>query len=74
MEHWSNMYRGRPQDGTQEMERNYATAKMLPGPAVPGCCLVSFHFLWDILWPHSVLNITYNDITQLCPLGKNVLN
>ena len=22
---------------------------MLPGPAVPGCCLVSFHFLWAIL-------------------------
>ena len=21
---------------------------MLPGPAVPGCCLVSFHFLWAI--------------------------
>ena len=19
-----------------------------------GCCLVSFHFLWDILWPHTV--------------------
>ena len=25
---------------------------MLPGPAVPGCCLVNFHFLCDI---HSVL-------------------
>ena len=22
---------------------------MLPGSAVPGCCLVSFHFLWAIL-------------------------
>ena len=21
---------------------------MLPGPALPGCCLVSFHFLWAI--------------------------
>ena len=21
---------------------------MLPGPAVPGCCLISFHFLWAI--------------------------
>ena len=21
---------------------------MLPGPAVPGCCLFSFHFLWAI--------------------------
>ena len=22
--------------------------RMLPGPAVPGCCLISFHFLWAI--------------------------
>ena len=22
---------------------------MLPGPAVPGCCLDTFHFLWAIL-------------------------
>ena len=22
---------------------------MLPGPAVPGCCLVSYHFLWILL-------------------------
>ena len=29
---------------------------MLPGPAVPGCCLVSFHFLWAILRPHPVLS------------------
>ena len=27
---------------------------MLPGPAVPGCCLVSFHFLWAILCPQAV--------------------
>ena len=27
---------------------------MLPSPAVPGCCLVSFHILWAILWPHTV--------------------
>ena len=27
---------------------------MLPGPAVPGCCLVSFHFLWAILYPQAV--------------------
>ena len=27
---------------------------MFPGPAVPGCCLVSFHFLWAILLPHTV--------------------
>ena len=29
---------------------------MLPGSAVPGCCLVSFHFLWSILWLHTVLS------------------
>ena len=27
---------------------------MLPGPAMPGCSLVSFHFLWDILCPQVV--------------------
>ena len=27
---------------------------MLPSPAVPGCCLVSFHFLCDIHYIHSV--------------------
>ena len=39
-------YRVRPQDGPQEMERNEAAAKH-----VPGGCFVSFHFLWAILWP-----------------------
>ena len=27
---------------------------LLPGPAVPGSCLVSFHFLWAILCPQAV--------------------
>ena len=27
---------------------------MLPGPAVPGCSLFSFHFLWAILCPQAV--------------------
>ena len=27
---------------------------MLPGLAVPDCCFVSFHFLWAILWTHTV--------------------
>ena len=27
---------------------------MLPGPAVPGSCLVSFHILWDILSTSTV--------------------
>ena len=34
-------------------ETNQQTS-MLPGPAVPGCCLVSFRFLWAILRPHPV--------------------
>ena len=28
---------------------------MLPGPAVPGCCLVSFHILWAILSTSTVV-------------------
>ena len=28
---------------------------MLPGTTVPGCSLVSFHFLWAILCPQAVL-------------------
>ena len=27
---------------------------LLPGPTVPGCSLVSFHFLWAILCPQAV--------------------
>ena len=27
---------------------------MLPGPAVPGCSIVSLHFLWAILFPQAV--------------------
>ena len=27
----------------------------LPGPAVPGCCLVSFHFLWGKLSTRTVV-------------------
>ena len=27
---------------------------MLPGPAVPGCSLVSFRFMWDMHSIHSV--------------------
>ena len=29
---------------------------MLPGPAVPGCCLISFYFLWGKL---STLTVHY---------------
>ena len=30
---------------------------MLPGPAVPGCCLVSFHFLWGKLSTRTLHDI-----------------
>ena len=28
---------------------------MLSGPAVPGCCLISFHFLWGKLSTRTVI-------------------
>ena len=34
-------------------------ASMLPGPAVPGCCLVSFHFLWAILSTSTVPSLSF---------------
>ena len=49
----ANFYSARAQDGPQEMERN--SAKAMSGPAVPGCCLVSFHILWVILSTSTVL-------------------
>ena len=33
---------------------------LLPGPAVPGCSLVSFHFLWAILCPQAVRHEQYS--------------
>ena len=52
-----DLYRVRPQNGPQEIKRT----KQQPGTAGPGnmlrCCLVSFHFLWAILWPHPVRNV-----------------
>ena len=36
-------------------ETNQQTS-MLPGPAVPGCNLVSFNFLWAILCPQAVFD------------------
>ena len=47
-------YSARAQDGQQEMERFKQQPSMLPGPAVPGCCLVSVHFLWAILSTSTV--------------------
>ena len=37
---------------------------MLPGPAVPGSSLVSFHFLWAILCPQAVLPLSRNILTS----------
>ena len=28
---------------------------MLPGPAVPGCCLIAFHFRWGKLSTRTVV-------------------
>ena len=42
---------------------------LLPGPAVPGCSLVSFHFLWAILCPQAVevkMAIFYCKIISSC--------
>ena len=38
---------------------------MLPGSAVPGCCLVSFHFLWATLSMGTVQN-EYHICVKLC--------
>ena len=39
---------------------------LLPGPAVPGSCLVSFHFLWAILCPLAVLKHNFQ-----CDVNKS---
>ena len=41
---------------------------MFPGQAVPGCCLVSFHFLCYILWSHSVpYHVSWSMLGQCVP-------
>ena len=35
---------------------------MLPSPAVPGCSLVSFHFLWAILCPQVVIDFLLESV------------
>ena len=39
--------------------RRWKETKQQPGTAGPsnmlGCCFVSFHFLWPIVWPHPVV-------------------
>ena len=39
---------------------------LLPGPAVPGCSLVSFHFLWVILCPQAVDEIHKQALRPPC--------
>ena len=36
--------------------------RLLPGPAVPGCSLICFHFLWVTLCPQAVYNIKRNGV------------
>ena len=40
----------------RKLEEVKQEPSMLPGPAVPGSCLISFHFLWAILCPQTVLS------------------
>ena len=43
---------------------------MLPGPAVPSCTLLSFHFLWAILCPQAVVLVTLSDNHIVVNRGK----
>ena len=47
-------YRADEVDGPQEMKEIKQQPSMLPGPAVPGICLVSFYFLCAILSTSTV--------------------
>ena len=38
----------------RKWKQNQQEPSLLPGPAVPGCSLVSFHFLWAILCSQAV--------------------
>ena len=46
---------------------------MLLGPAVPGCCLVSFHFLCDIHSLHSVPVGQPGQVLDVLPEGHVLL-
>ena len=50
----THYYRVRPQMAHRKWKGTKQLPSMLPGPAMPGCRLVSFHFLWAILWPHPI--------------------
>ena len=51
----SCVYSARTQDGPQKWKLTKQQPNMLPGPAVPGSCLVSLHILWAILSTSTVL-------------------
>ena len=38
----------------RKWEENKLQPSLLPGPAVPGCSLLSFHVLWAILCPQAL--------------------
>ena len=42
------VYRADGVDGPRKWKESKQHPSMLPGPGVPGCCLISFHFLWAI--------------------------
>ena len=54
------MYRADGVDVAPEMEANKEQPSMLPGPALPGSCLVSFNILWAIL-STSTVDLPWND-------------
>ena len=48
---------------------------MLPGPAVPDCCLISFHFWWGKLSTRTVVadltgNPVYSLVFGVCQSSK----
>ena len=59
-------------DVGQETERNKQQPSMLPGPAVRGCCLVSFRLLCDIHSIDSVLTTTFVTGESNCTTRNNL--
>ena len=47
---------------------------MLPGPAVPGCCLISFYFLWAIHPIRPVLGRIKDHLSALFNHGHGPLS
>ena len=51
----------------RQWEKIKQQPSMLPCPAVPGCCLVSFHFLWGKLSTRTVLLVEV--LIKICSQG-----